>query len=66
MIFLSIRQSERQKSIIPEAPQVVGSIFGTGFWLIAGSIGIVCGVGVTVIVQTVIKKIKKRRSVLNT
>ena len=65
MIFLSIRQSERQKSIIPEAPQVVGSIFGTGFWLISGSIGIVCGVGVTVIVKTVIKKIKKRRSVLN-
>ena len=65
MIFLSIRQSERQKSIIPEAPQVVGSIFGTGFWLISGSIGIVCGVGVTVIVKTVIKKIKNRRSVLN-
>jgi hypothetical protein len=65
MIFLSIRQSERQKSIIPDAPQVVGSIFGTGFWLISGSIGIVCGVGVTVIVKTVIKKIKKRRSVLN-
>jgi hypothetical protein len=61
MIFLSIRQSERQKSIIPEAPQVVGSIFGTGFWLVAGCVGIVCGVGVTLTAQVIAKKAKKRR-----
>ena len=62
MIFLSIRQSERQKSIIPDAPQVVGSIFGTGFWLIAGGVGVVCGVVATFAVQVIAKKIKKRRA----
>ena len=61
MIFLSIRQSEKQKSIVTEAPQVVGSIFGTGFWLVAGCVGIVCGVGVTLTAQVIAKKAKKRR-----
>jgi hypothetical protein len=61
MIFLSIRQSEKQKSIVTEAPQVVGSIFGTGFWLVAGCAGIACGVGATLTVQAIAKKAKKRR-----
>ena len=61
MIFLSIRQSEKQKSIVTEAPQVVGSIFGTGFWLVAGCAGIACGVGATLAVQAIAKKAKKRR-----
>ena len=61
MIFLSIRQSERQKSIVTEAPQVVGSIFSTGFWIVAGGVGIVVGIGITLAVQVIAKKAKKRK-----
>ena len=61
MIFLSIRQSEKQKSIVTEAPQLAGSIFGTGFWFVAGCVGFVCGVGVTLTAQVIVKKAKKRR-----
>ena len=62
MIFLSIRQSEKQKSIVTEAPQIVGSIFGTGYWFVAGFVGVVCGAGVTVTAQVIAKKAKKRRT----
>ena len=60
MIFLSIRQSEKQKSIITEAPQIVGSIFGTRFWFVAGFVGFACGVGATLTAQVIAKKAKKR------
>ena len=63
MIFLSIRQSEKQKFVSEDAPVVVGSIFDTGFLFIVGGVGIVCGVGVTMATQLIIKKIKKHRTV---
>jgi hypothetical protein len=62
MIFLSIRQSKKQKSIVTEAPQIVGSIFGTGLWFVAGCVGIVCGVGVTLTAQVIVKKRKNEES----
>ena len=46
-IFLSIRQSENVKSDIAGVPDIVGAIFGTGFWALAGCAGIVMGVGGT-------------------
>ena len=46
-IFLSIKQSENVKSDIADVPDIVGAIFGTGFWVLAGCVGIVVGVGGT-------------------
>jgi hypothetical protein len=47
MIFLSVRQSENLKSEITAVPDVVGAIFGTSFWMIAGVVGVIVGVGGT-------------------
>ena len=57
-IFLSIEQSNKQKSLV-EGPQVVGSIFGAGVWLIAGGVGAVLGIGGTLGTQAFLKKKKK-------
>jgi hypothetical protein len=47
MIFLSVKQSEHVKSDIATVPDVVGAIFGAGFWILAGCVGIIVGVGGT-------------------
>ena len=57
-IFLSIEQSNKQKTLV-EGPQVVGSIFGAGVWLIAGGVGAVLGIGGTLGTQAFLKKKKK-------
>ncbi|MBQ2377038.1 MAG: hypothetical protein II297_01410 [Clostridia bacterium] len=58
-VFMSIAQSAKQKSDVTSVPDVVGSIFGAGVWLIAGSIGVTLGVGCTLGTQLLLKKKKK-------
>jgi hypothetical protein len=57
-IFLSVAQSENQKSAVTDVPDIVGSIFGAGMWLIAGAAGALVGVGGTLGVQALSKKKK--------
>jgi hypothetical protein len=58
-VFLSIGQSDNQKSDVTSVPDVIGAIFGTGFWLIAGGIGVIAGVGCTLGTQYLLKKKKE-------
>ena len=60
-VFLSIEQSENQKSVVLDIPQVVGSMFGNGAWFLAGGIGFVVGVGCTMGTQLIWKRRKKGR-----
>jgi hypothetical protein len=58
MIFLSVRQSEKQKYDLTTAPQVVGAIFGERIWIFSGFVGVVIGAGCTMAVRTLLKKKK--------
>lgn len=58
-IYLSIAQSEKQKSAVADVPEVVGSMFNGGRLLLAGGIGLISGAGATLGVQTVFRKKKK-------
>ena len=57
-IFVSIRQSENVKSDVSDVPDVVGAIFGEGFWALAGCVGIVVGVGGTMLTNSLLNKKK--------
>ena len=59
MIFLSVRQSENLKSDYADVPDVVGAIFGSGFWALAGCVGVIVGVGGTIGVQKIYNKKKE-------
>lgn len=58
MVFMTVAQSDKQKSDVTGVPEVVGSIFGAGIWLIAGGIGAALGVGGTLGTQLLLKKRK--------
>ena len=60
MIFLSVRQSENLKSDYADVPDVVGAIFGEGFWALAGCVGIVVGVGGTMLTNSLLNKKKSK------
>ena len=60
-IYLSVAQSGNQKSAVADVPDIVGSVFGTGIWLIAGSIGVALGVGGTIGAQSILKKKKDNK-----
>ena len=57
-IFLSVAQSDKQKSAVEDVPDIVGTIIGAGMWLIAGAAGALVGVGGTLGVQALSKKKK--------
>ena len=59
-IFLSVRQSENVKSDVSDVPDVVGAIFETGFWALAGCIGVAIGVGGTVLTNSLLNKKKSK------
>ena len=44
-IYLFVKQSENQKSAVADIPEIVGSVFSPSYFIIAGGIGIVAGVG---------------------
>ena len=58
-VFLSVAQSENQKSAVTDVPEVVGSIFGAGIWFIAGTLGVALGIGGTLGTQFLLNKKKK-------
>ena len=60
MIFLSVRQSENVKSDITDVPDVIGAIFGTSFWMIAGCVGVLVGVGGTLATERFLAKKKAK------
>ena len=60
-IYLSIAQSEKQKSAITDVPDVIGSILGGGLYFLVAGAGIALGVAGTLGTQTVIKKKKNSK-----
>ena len=59
-IYLSVKQSENNKSAVADVPEMVGSLVGTGFYFLAGGIGIIAGIGGTIFTQEIIKKRKAK------
>ena len=62
-IYLSVKQSENQKAAVEDVPEIVGSVFGTGFYFLAGGVGIILGVGGTIGTQEIIKRRKNKAEV---
>jgi hypothetical protein len=60
-IYLSVKQSDNQKSAVADVPKVVGSLFGRGFLVIAGGVGLVAGIGGTIASLEIVKKAKSKR-----
>ena len=59
MIFLSIERSHGANKGTVEAPRVAGTIFGAGFVLLSGGVGVIIGMGGTVGVQKLFRRKKK-------
>ena len=57
-IFLSVKQSDNQKAAVKDVPQIIGSVFSTGYMILAGGIGIAAGVGGTFGTMEIIKRRK--------
>ena len=55
-IYLSVKQSKNDKFAAAGVPEVVGSVFGVGYLLLAGGAGALLGVGGTIATQSIIKK----------
>ena len=55
-IYLSVKQSKNQKAAVADVPEVVGSIFANGMWLLIGATGALFGVGGTLGTQALLKK----------
>lgn len=62
-IFLSIKQSDKQKSAIADVPDVIGSIFGTGLILISTIAGAGIGIGAAFGIQEMKKKNKEESNI---
>jgi hypothetical protein len=55
-IYLSVKQSKNDKSAVADVPQVVGSMFSGGLWMLFGGVGALFGVGGTLGTQAILKK----------
>ena len=64
-IYLSVKQSKNDKSAVADVPQVVGSIFANGIWLLIGGVGTLFGVGGTLGTQALLKKRKTKNGEQN-
>ena len=62
-IFLSVKQSDNQKSAVADVPEVVGSVFSTGYMLLSGGVGAILGVGGTIGTMEIIKRRKSKKNV---
>ena len=58
-IYLSIAQSDNQKSAIADVPTIVGSMLGNGLYFLTAGLGIAAGVGATLGAQYVLNKKKQ-------
>ena len=61
-IYLSVKQSKNDKSAVADVPEVVGSIFSGGLWMLFGGVGALFGVGGTLGTQALLKKKKTKIS----
>ena len=61
-IYLSVKQSENQKSAVQDVPELVGSMFSKGFLLLAGGIGMISGVGGVLGAQEFVKIRKSKKA----
>jgi hypothetical protein len=59
-IFLSVKQSDKQKAAASDVPEIVGSVFSVGYYFLAGGIGIAAGVGGTIGTLELIKRRKSK------
>ena len=59
-IYLSIKQSQIQKSAVADLPEIIGAVFSKGFGFIAGGVGVVAGVGGVLAMQRFAKQSKKK------
>ena len=64
-IYLSIAQSDNQKTAITAVPDLIGSILGGGLYFIAAGAGIALGVFGTIGTQKIIKKKKADKNARN-
>ena len=62
-IYLSVKQSENQKSAVADVPEIVGSVFSAGYIILAGGLGAIVGAGGTIGVGVLAKK---RKETVNT
>ena len=60
-IYLSVEQSKNDKSAVADVPQVVGSIFANGLWMLFGGVGALFGVGGTLGTQALLKKKREKK-----
>ena len=60
-IYLSVKQSKNDKSAIANVPNVVGSIFSGGLWMLFGGVGALFGVGGTLGTQALLKKKREKK-----
>ena len=58
-VYLSVKQSKNDKAAVAGVPELVGSIFANGLWLLVSGVGAVLGVGATLGTQ---KRCQKKRS----
>ena len=65
MLCLSVKQSKNNKSAVADVPQLVGSVFSTGYYILAGGVGIIAGVGGTIGTQAIIKRRKNKETHTN-
>ena len=59
-IYLSVKQSEHNKSAVEDVPELIGSIFSPGIIVLASSVGLAAGVGATIGTQKIIEKRKSK------
>ena len=62
-IFLSVKQSDKQKSAVADVPEIVGSVFSAGYMILAGGVGLIAGVGGTIGTVEIIKRRKSKKSI---
>jgi hypothetical protein len=59
-IYLSVKQSDNQKSAVADVPEIIGSVFSAGYYFLAGGIGAALGVGGTIGTMEIIKRKKSK------
>ena len=59
-IYLSVKQSKKDKSAVADVPEVIGSMVGAGFLFLAGGVGAILGVGGTFATQELLKRKKSK------
>ncbi len=60
-IYLSVKQSKNDKAAVADVPEVVGSMFSGGLWMLFGGVGALFGVGGTLGTQALIKKKREKK-----